>query len=416
MSAYLDRRAFWQLTTGLSLSFALPAMSPRAAERRGAERLKSLIIIWLEGGPSQLETWDPHPGGPIGGPTRAITTAVPGLSIADSFPRVAQQIHHLSVVRSLVSKEGDHDRARHYVHTGYRPDGTVIHPALGSILARELPAKQLEIPQFVSLGYTEGPSRGGYLGGQFDAYYVADPATTATFAARSQDDRQQRRLAHLDVLSESFASGRQAAFEQTLYRNALESAVRMMASEQLQAFDIETEAASVRAAYGEASVGRSCLVARRLIETGVRVVEVNHLNYDTHQDNFHSHRRLAGELDGALAALLEDLVHRDLLESTVVLCLGEFGRTPRINRQEGRDHWPSGFSCLVGGGGLKSGVVIGATDPQGQRQEPENPVRIEDLYATVLNGMGVDYKHAVITPIGRPLRYADGTPLQQLGG
>src|SRR4051812_36635688 len=160
MDTPIDRRDFLQLAAGLGLSFALPAMNLRAASRRGPERQKSLVILWLEGGPSQLETWDPHPNGSVGGPTRAIATSVPGLEIAEHFPQLADEMRHLSLVRSLVSKEGDHERASHFVRTGYRPDPTVTHPSLGSIVTSELPNEALEIPRFISMGYSERRSRG----------------------------------------------------------------------------------------------------------------------------------------------------------------------------------------------------------------------------------------------------------------
>lgn len=360
-----------------------------------------------------METWDPHPNGPVGGPTRAIATTVPDLKIAEHFPLMADRMHHLSLVRSLVSKEGDHARASHYVRTGYRPDATVTHPSLGSIVSRELPNDQLEIPQFISIGYSERRSRGGYLGGRFDAFHVSDPDANRA-AVGKREERDRRRIKNLDVVTNAFAKGREAAFERTLYRESLDAAVRMMTSEQLKAFDIESEPQAVRASYGNSQVGRACLIARRLIEEGVRVVEVNQLNYDTHEDNFNKHRTLAGDLDPAVSSLVRDLADRDLLESTALLCLGEFGRTPRINAKDGRDHWPSGFSCLLGGAGLARGVVIGATDPAGSRKEPEVPIHIPDLYATVLHTLGIDFAHQVITPIGRPMRLSDGRPIEQL--
>jgi uncharacterized protein (DUF1501 family) len=413
MRATIDRRDFLGLAAGLGLSLALPGMGPRAASRRGPERPKSLVIVWLEGGPSQLETWDPHPAGSIGGPTRAIATSVPGLQVAEHFPRLAGEMHHLSLVRSLVSKEGDHARASHYVRTGYRPDATLAHPSLGSIVASELPGQALEIPPFISMGYSERRSRGGYLGGRYDAFYLSDPeANRAT--ARSRDEREERRLKSLDVVGEAFSKGREPAIARTLYRESLDAAVRMMTSEQIRAFDASAEPRAVRAAYGDSPVGRACLIARRLLEQGVRVVEVTQLNYDAHEDNFNRHRSLAADLDPALSALIRDLGDRHLLESTVLLCLGEFGRTPRINPKEGRDHWPTGFSCLVGGAGLARGTVIGATDPTGHRKAPDDPIQLPDLYATVLHALGIDFSHTVMTPIGRPIRFSDGKPIARL--
>lgn len=409
------RRDFLKLAAGLGLSFALPGLESPAANRRGAERPKSLIRLWLEGGPSQLETWDPHPDSPIGGPTQAIKTTIAGVEIAEDFPRLAEQLHHLSVIRSLVSKEGDHGRGVYFVRTGYRPDPTVTHPSLGSIVTRELPSPGLDIPRFISLGYNERPSRGGFLGGRFDALHLADPdQAMSRLAGRGPDDRQKRRLENLDVLARSFARGREAAVAATLHHESLDAALRMMTSEQLKAFDIAGEPQAVRDAYGDSQFGRACLIARRLVEQGVRVIEIALQNFDTHANNFAKNRELAGVLDPAFATLITDLSERDLLDSTVLLALGEFGRTPKINAKDGRDHWPAGFSCIVGGGGLTPGVLIGVTDPTGERKEPDNPIQIPDLYATVLRTLGVDPAHQSATPIGRPMKYSDGAVIAQL--
>ena len=188
----------------------------------------------------------------------------------------------------------------------------------------------------------------------------------------------------------------------------------MMTSDQLKAFIVDDEPAAVRAAYGDSSFGRGCLVARRLVETGVRAVEVTLQGFDSHADNFDAHTTNAAVLDPAFASLMRDLVQRDLLRSTVVLCIGEFGRTPNINPLDGRDHWPTGFSCLVGGGGLKSGIVIGSTDPDGAKKDPSDPVKVADLYATIFSALGVDFRKEVITPIGRPMAYCEGQPIEQL--
>lgn len=413
MSCDIPRRHFLQLAAGCGLSFALPGMDLRAAAKRGDERLKSLVLVWLDGGPSQLETWDPHPDSPVGGPTRAIATSAPGIEIAESFPRIAEQFEHLSIVRSLVSKEGDHARGAYAVKTGYRPDPVLRHPSLGAIIARELPNPELEIPQIISLGYPQWPSRGGYLGNRYDAFQVWGYGRGA--AQRGNvDARDQRRLSNLNVLTQSFARGREAAVAGTLHAEHVQTVVKMLNSEHVRAFQIDDEPAAVRSAYGDSDFGRACLVARRLIEVGVSVVEVAMMGFDTHERNFTQVANLATQLDPGLAALVADLVARDLWQSTIVLCLGEFGRTPKINPKDGRDHWPNGFSCLVGGGGLRGGTAVGATDPSGEKTEPERPAKISDLYATILHGAGIDPSRQVVTPIGRPMKYSEGSLIQEL--
>jgi hypothetical protein len=374
-----------------------------------------LITLWMSGGPSQLETWDPHPGTKIGGPTRAIATSIPGVEIASSFPLLAEQMHHLSVIRSLVSKEGDHDRATYLVKTGFRPDPTLRHPSVGAIVAHALPNEHLEIPPVISLGYEHHLSRGGFLGGRFDALRVRHPGSSdKDMKAWIEEPRQQRRLTNLDVVARAFTRGRKVVVDRTMHAHNLDAALKMMTSDQLKALRLDDEPESTRLAYGDSNFSRGCLVARRLVEQGVRAVEVTLQNFDTHNNNFGQHTELAAELDSSFAALLKDLHDRDLLASTVVLGLGEFGRTPRINGADGRDHWPQGFSCLLGGGNLRSGVLLGATDPTGERDKPEDPISVPELYATVLKALGVDHKHQVNTSIGRPIRYSDGNPIDRL--
>lgn len=409
------RRDLLSLAAGLGISFALPGLDLRAASLRGVERPKSLIVLWLDGGPSQLETWDPHPGTRSGGDTRAIETSLPGARIAANYPRLAERLHLVNVVRSLVSKEGDHERGTYFLKTGYRPDPTLRHPTLGAVLARELPEAGVEIPRHVSIGNGQWPAWGGFLGAEYDAYKIFDAANQLdNMTPRVNDERQSRRLAGLDAATRAFERGRRKQLASANRRETVERALAMMRSEQLRAFRIDEEPAEVRSAYGETSFGLGCLTARRLVEEGVRTVEVTLSGWDSHANNAESHAENAAILDPALATLLHDLESRDLLAGTLVLCLGEFGRTPQINPLDGRDHWPHGFSCLIGGGGLRDGTVLGATDPTGQSQTPEDPIEIKDLFATVLAAVGVEHGKEIVTPIGRPMAYSAGQPIARL--
>jgi hypothetical protein len=415
-SPIFSRRDVLQTFAGMGLSFALPGMDLLAANQRGTERQKSFILLWLAGGPSQLETWDPHPGTKIGGPTKAIPTRNPKLQIADLYPRMAEQIDALTVIRSMVSKEGDHERGAYFLKTGFRPAPALVHPSVGAILTHELPDEGLEIPSHISLGSGPSPARGGYLGAKYDAFKVFDPGRNLQNLESRTDDkkRQKRRLANLDVISNSFRRGRRLQVERTLHQQTIDRARLMMSSEQLDALVIKDEPKKVRDAYGDSNFGRGCLVARRLVETGVRAIEVTLGGFDSHINNFSSHRESAKALDPAFSALINDLKQRDLLDSTVVLCIGEFGRDPTINPLDGRDHWPSGFSCVVGGGGIKGGLVIGETDPTGDRDDPLDPIEVNQLYATIFKAMGVDITQETITPIGRPMKFCDGQPIARL--
>ena len=411
----VDRRTVLRRAAALGLSFALPALAPREARARGTERPTSLVLVWLAGGPSQLETWDPHPGTHIGGETKAIDTTLPGVQIAEWYPRVAEQLHHLNVIRSLVSKEGDHERGTYLVKTGYRPDPTLVHPSIGAVLTHEFPNPQTQIPLHLSLNPSPWPGRGGFLGDQYDAFKVFEPgAGLQNIKSRVASPRQQRRVQGLDLVERAFGARRGQAVEATLHRQTVQRAVEMMDSSQLAAFEIDRESEQVRQRYGDTRFGRGCLVARRLLEEGVRAIEVTLDGFDSHVNNFETHKARAEALDPALAALVSDLVERDLYDSTLLVCLGEFGRTPSINPLGGRDHWPSGFSCLVGGGGLRRGVVLGETDPTGQKIEPANPIEVPDLYATLYEAFGVDFTREYQTPIGRPMAICPGQPIEAL--
>ena len=411
-----DRRRWLErILATLGLGFTLPTLESRAARRRGPERPTSLITLFLAGGPSQLETWDPHPDHGIGGPTKAIATRLPKLKIAADYPQTAEVINELSVVRSLVSREGDHERGVYLVKTGYRPDQTLTHPSVGAILAKERWNAEIEIPQHVSLGGGQRPARGGFLGAQYDAYKIYNPGKRLrNIASQIKDKRQLRRLRGLKVVSQTFSLGRLAATRGTQHQLMVDRALAMMNSDQLKAFQIDDESRSTIDLYGDTRFGRGCLVARKLVEAGVRAIEVTLPGWDTHTNNFEGHHQQAATLDPALFALITDLKQHDLLDSTIVLVLGEFGRTPTINPLDGRDHWPQGFSCLIGGGGLAAGRLLGATDPTGRKRKPDQPVEIADLFATVMSRMGVEFGKEVITPIGRPMAYSEGTPIPRL--
>ena len=370
--------------------------------------------MWLEGGASQRETWDPAPGSATGGRTKAVRTSVDGLSFSAFFPQVAAQAHLLSCIRSLVSAENDHERGTYAAKTGHPPDPTVVHPSLGAVVAYLAPAEALALPPHVSLCKSQWPAHGGLLGPGLDAFKVERPGEGLdNLASRVDAPREARRQGSLAAATGAFFTGRDPALEVDA-RKTLSTSLRLMQSEELAAFKLEDEPAKVRAAYGDTDVGRGCLVARRLLERGVPAVEVSVGSFDGHALNHELHRSRAADLDPALASLLLDLQQRELLRTTVVLVMTEFGRTPLINAAEGRDHWSSGFSCLVGGGGLRAGQVIGATDPSGERRDPADPVKLEDLTATVLTTLGFDRDQQLESREGRPIRLSEGTPLRRL--
>jgi hypothetical protein len=415
----LSRRGFlqWSALAGMGWLTPVSHLLARAAEKQPrGEPAQSIILLWMSGGPSQLETFDPHPGTYIAGGTRAIPTSVKGIQLAEGFDRLAEQMNSITLIRSMVSKEGDHERGAYLVKTGYRPDPTVVHPSIGAICCHELPAGKTEIPRHVSILPDQWPGRGGFLGDEFDAFKTGDPINKVPdVTAQVPRIRDEQRVQDLEVLERTFARGRQNRVDQTLHRTLFQNARIMMTSDQLKAFDIADEPAAVKNAYGETPFGRGCLAARRLIEVGVRCVEVTLGTWDTHVDNHKLTRAKVDVLDPAFAALITDLKQRDLLRKTIVVCCGEFGRTPQINRLGGRDHWPKGFSLALAGGGLRGGHVIGQTDPDGKK-DPTHPIAVADVHATILAALGLNPNKENISPIGRPIRLSEGKTIRELVG
>jgi uncharacterized protein (DUF1501 family) len=413
----LGRRNFLKVAGLAGLSWLTPVghLLARAAEQ-SREPAQSVILLWLAGGPSQLDTFDPHPGTDIAGDTGAVATAVKGVQLAEGFEGLAEQMGHVALVRSMMSKEGDHERGTVLMKTGHRPDPTVVHPSIGAVCCHELPAGKTDIPRHISILPNQWPGRGGFLGDEYDAFKCYDPAQKIPdLASQVPTERDRQRVADLDVVEQAFARGRRNRADATLHRETVKSARTMMTSEQLQAFEINREPERLRKAYGGTPFSRGCLAARRLIEVGVRCVEVTLDGWDSHADNRAIQARRVRELDPAFSALLRDLAERDLLRRTVVLCMGEFGRTPQVNRLGGRDHWPNGFSLALAGGGVKGGQVLGETDPEGKK-DPTNPVTVGDVHATVLTALGIDPHKVMTSPIGRTTKLTEGNPLQALLG
>ncbi|MCI0683458.1 MAG: DUF1501 domain-containing protein [Gemmataceae bacterium] len=405
--------ASWLTMAGHFLARADETRADEAAPAR-RQTARSIIVLWLEGGPSQLETFDPHPGTNIAAGTGAIDTAVRGVQLAPGLERTAGEMASIALVRSMVSREGDHERAAYTMKTGYRPDPTVVHPSIGAILCHELPQAGTDIPRHVSILPGQWPARGGFLGNQFDAFRTGDPAAPVPdTASRLTTSRDEARLRDLDVVERAFARRRQARVDATLHRATVAAARQMMSSEQLRAFDVSSEPIALRRAYGDTPFGRACLAARRLTEVGVRCVEVTLSGWDTHANNHALCQSQLEILDPALSTLVRDLRERQLLDRTLVLCAGEFGRTPNVNLAGGRDHWPNGFSVALAGGGIRPGAVVGATDPEGRR-DPADPVPVADLFATVLTAAGIDITRVNQTPIGRTVRFSDGRPVAAL--
>lgn len=379
---------------------AAPPTTPGSGVPNGG-KAKRAIFVYLAGGASHLDLWDPKPGRPTGGPLKPVATPIPGVVLGEHLPKLAAQFRRFALIRSMTSKEGNHSRARTLVHTAYPPEATVKHPTFGSAVSREVAPKSFDLPNFVSVGpQQDGPA---FLGPKHAPFRVDNPNQPIENLAYHDDvgkDRTEKRLDLLESMQKDFStthgdeitSGRDDMFEK---------AKRMMDSRLREAFDLNKEDAKLRDAYGRTKTGQGCLMARRLVEAGVSCVEVVVDGWDTHDDNFNRVQKNCGELDPALATLLEDLSRRGLLDSTVVTCFSEFGRTPRINERAGRDHWAKSWGALVAGGGVIGGQVIGATDADGN-EPADRPVNPADLYASFWHAFGVD-PHTLYEANERPI-------------
>lgn len=394
---------------GLATFMGMPVRDLLAAEGQGGTRrpakADAVILLWMGGGMSHLDTLDPKPGADTGGEFAAIRTSVDGVTVSEILPTVAAQLHHATIVRSLVGESADHGNATHHLLTSYPRVRELVHPSLGSIVADQL-ERLGDLPAFVSVG-GEAPSP-GYLGQTAEAYFIGDPGTPDPTIALPEGItrvRSQRRLEVLEKLNGRFAAPGDPIVDAV--GGSYAAAVNLMRSPALAAFDLDAEPAAVREAYGDTKFGKGCLLARRLVEQGVRFVQVNLGGFDTHAGNFRTMRSLGAVIDPAIGTLLGDLASSGRLDRTLVLLLSEFGRTPDINNAAGRDHYADVFSVLVAGGGCKRGFVLGGTDPEG-RQAVERPVRVADLHATVVDQLGIDPDHLVDTHLGRKLKLING--------
>ncbi len=396
---------------GLGLSGFAGGLSLQADELR--QRGMACILLWMQGGPSQFETFDPKPDHANGGETQAIATKVPGIQIAEHWPQLAQVADELTILRGMTSREGNHQRATYQLHTGYVPTNTVKHPTFGSIAAERIPDPACDLPAFVRIGNRGFGSVGaGFLGVQHDPFQVSDPTRTPeNTRLTTSPARHQRRIALMDRLEADFAD--RGGYQQVDdHRQQYEQASRMILSPQMQALDLNRESARVRAAYGRSGFANGCLLARRLVEAGVTFVEVTHGNWDTHQDNFARSGRLSSQVDTPFAQLIRDLKDRGLLETTLVIWMGEFGRTPRINPNTGRDHYPRAFSTVLAGGGVAGGQVVGQTD-RGGTSVVDKPVGVTDFFRTLCHSLKIDPDYEYLSPLGRPIRTVDGGQVVQ---
>ncbi|MCS6852701.1 MAG: DUF1501 domain-containing protein [Gemmataceae bacterium] len=392
----IDRRLFLQGGVATALGVTLGGLGWSRDTLCAAElkkRGKHVLLLWLAGGASQLETWDPKPGRPTGGPFRSIQTAVPGVHISELLPKMAKLMNRVAIVRSLDTRIGEHGQAAEMMQRGRRPEAEVAYPDIGTIVAKELGERDSAVPEYVSIYQaTEGQRSArpfaGFLGGRYAGMSLEKSLKPENIDRPAHlSDQEHAEREHLrQFLSEQFNRSRQADAVQG-YNSAYARVRGLMRADTL--FDLEREPPAVRDRYGRTEFGQHALIGRRLIEAGVPMVKIARAWWDSHHDNFESHRELVSELDHVMSTLLLDLEERGLLESTLVITLSEFGRTPTINRDLGRDHFASAWSCTFTGCGIRGGAVHGRTDPDG-RSVVEGKVEAGDIAATIYTALGIN--------------------------
>jgi uncharacterized protein (DUF1501 family) len=420
---------------GCSTSRFLPAFAADLAA--DPARRRHCILLWMTGGPSQIDTFDMKPGHANGGSFKEIATAVPGMRFSEHLPKLAAHAGSLAILRGLSTKEGDHARATELMHTGQLPMGPIRYPTVGSSLSKVLARGESDLPSFVSvnpfvpynvgspgfLGAAHAPLTVGsqtYYGQQQQQQQPEGYATLTVDDAQPRPTylaRQQTRLELWRSLEDGFLAEHPQATAAAAHRTVYERAIRFMtgAERALDAFDLSQESDALRQAYGRSSFGQGCLLARRLVERGVAFVEVamnngnNGLAWDTHSDNFNQVAKLSAELDAGWATLLADLKDRGLLESTTILWMGEFGRTPTISNG-GRDHFTDAWSAVLAGGGIQGGAVHGRTSADGRTVE-DGRIEVGDLLATLAAAVGVRPETENLSEMGRPIKIAEGKPV-----
>jgi len=412
----LSRREWLRLSTAgvatASLSGWLPAMAARASEtKRAAEaRAKRIVVLWMDGGPPHTDTFDLKPDVAECGIFKPIDTKVPGIQISELLPRFSKIVDRAAIVRSMSTIENEHNRARVHLRTGFRDSqGGVAWPSLGSICSQEIGDPNADLPSYVAIAERRDKSFApGFLGTRHQPLFVTNPSKgVENLAAPGAPEQLAARLDLLDDLEQGFARDYRSPISgdhKTVYGRA----VQMMRSSKAKAFDVTQESDAMRERYGKNRFGEGCLLARRLLEADVKYVEVGLEGWDTHFENNDQIKKLCGTLDPGMTALITDLEERGLLDDTLVVWMGEFGRTPKF-KGKGRDHYAKAWTTLFMGAGITGGQVIGRSDATGATVE-DRPVSVQDFMATICGIMGVDCEKEVVLADGRPVKFVDKDP------
>jgi hypothetical protein len=448
MASDMNRRHFLKHVAAYS-ALAIPGLEFVRTIRANANQLrrnnKSVIVLWMGGGPASIDIWDLKPGQATGGPFTEINTTAQGVRISQHMPKVAQQMRNLAIIRSLQTTEGDHNRGRQLMHTAYTPNPAIAFPSIGSVASHEIPKlsgyQDISLPNYIAVGgAADGP---GFLGMNYAPFTVQNPGTPpenirapqSLGAGTDLEDRVRRRQRLFYELEDQFMFGRaphmaspngpladrlrdRAKFADSskAHRDIYYKGFSLVASKEGKVFDLKDEKPKTLTDYGNNNFGRSAIMARRLVESGVSAVEISLGGWDTHNQTFNAHStNLQPTLDNAMGSLVADLVDRGLWQNTVLVWMGEFGRTPRINQNNGRDHWARSWSVVVGGGAIRGGQAYGATTADGM-DVARDRVSIGDVFASIYRGLGIDPANQVRDAIGRPFPIAGltGRPINAL--
>jgi hypothetical protein len=408
----MSRRAVLGASAGTLLGLNVRSLIARAGQDRKATA-EHVILFWNGGGMSHIDTFDPKPGRPTQGDFSPIKTSVAGMDISEILPQLSKQMHHAALIRSIAGTNGDHGRATYQLQTSYNTFPNLQHPGLGNVVTHEM-SQIGDLPAFVSVS-GQG-TRAGYLGQKCEAFFVGKPGEKDPYLAFPEGiaaTRGMKRLEALERVNAKFVS-RSPSSEFEATQTATKEAVRLMQSPALEAFELDKESDATRDRYGRTEFGRGCLLARRLVEKGVRFVQVNRGGFDVHYNAFPAMQAHGEVMDPALASLVSDLAASGLLSKTLIIMMSEFGRTPKINKDAGRDHHAGVFTTFMAGGGIKGGTVIGSSDADGYLPK-DRPVQVADIHATVCHALGIDGNKEVITPLQRPLKLIDGgKPVMEL--
>lgn len=419
-----SRRSFLEAAAKAAFGVSILPVSESLFSRQAVasvamqSKAEHVICLFMNGAMSHIDSFDPKPGTEAGGETAAIQTSVPGIKIGEHMPVLASKMNELALIRSMTTETGAHEQGRYLMRTSYKMIGSIRHPFMGAWLAHFEGKKNRDLPGSVIIGGGARHPGQGYLSAKLAPAPVGNPATglqnTKAPKYLTEDHFERRR--RLITQFESSFKKKYSTTEVKAYSDYYSEAVRLMKSPDLEAFDIRKESQSAKDAYGNHRMGQGCLLARRLVEKGVRFVEVEQGGWDNHNNIYDSFPEKAGQLDQAITALMDDLQQRGLLKKTLIVLTTEFGRTPKINANAGRDHHPGCFSSLLAGAGVKGGQVIGKTDENGKSVE-EDHCYPADLNATIAYGLGLPIEKEIISPNGRPFKIAnDGTPLKQVFG